>query len=101
MKPPEVRTALAVGGSARALAKLAGHTLDEAALDRALARIVSERTAQLARSLSVDEPRAATLAAGAIILCELTRRLGAPLQLASGGLRDGAAARLLSAREAA
>jgi exopolyphosphatase/guanosine-5'-triphosphate,3'-diphosphate pyrophosphatase len=101
MSPPEVGTALAVGGSARALAKLVGRTFDEAKLDRALATIVSQPAAALARSISVHEPRAATLAAGAVILRELTRQLGAPLQVAGGGLRDGAAARLLSARVAA
>jgi exopolyphosphatase/pppGpp-phosphohydrolase len=63
--------------------------------------IVSQPSVQLAHALSVDEPRAATLAAGAIILRELTRRLGVPLQLAGGGLRDGAAARLFAASEAA
>jgi exopolyphosphatase/guanosine-5'-triphosphate,3'-diphosphate pyrophosphatase len=101
IEPPGVRTALAVGGSARALARIGGRTLDEATLDRSLALAVSQPAAELARTLSVDEPRAATLAAGAIILRELTRRLGAPLQLAGGGLRDGAAARLLRSREAA
>jgi exopolyphosphatase/guanosine-5'-triphosphate,3'-diphosphate pyrophosphatase len=101
LDPPEVGTGLAVGGSARALARLTGRALDEASLDRSLAMIVSQPSVQLAHALSVDEPRAATLAAGAIILRELTRRLGVPLQLAGGGLRDGAAARLFAASEAA
>ena len=101
MDPPDVSTALAVGGSARALARLTGRTLDEASLDRSLELIVSQPAAALADAISVDEPRAATLAAGAIILRGLTRQLGVPLQLAGGGVRDGAAARLLAAREAA
>jgi exopolyphosphatase/guanosine-5'-triphosphate,3'-diphosphate pyrophosphatase len=101
METPTIGTGLAVGGSARALARITGRTLDEQSLDRSLAMIVSQPAAELAHTLSVDEPRAATLAGGAIILRELTRRLGVPLQLAGGGLRDGAVARLFRAREAA
>ena len=62
--------------------------------------IVAQPSRDLARQLSLDEPRAATLAAGAIILRELTRCLGTPLQLGAGGLREGAAARLLATRAA-
>ena len=101
VEPPQIEMALAVGGSARALAKVAGRRLDEATLGDALETIVAQPSAQLARTLTVDVPRAATLAGGAIILRELARRLGAPLQLAAGGLREGAVARLLAAREAA
>jgi exopolyphosphatase/guanosine-5'-triphosphate,3'-diphosphate pyrophosphatase len=101
VEPPQVETALAVGGSARSLAKLVGRRLDEEALDAALDRVVSEPSPQLARTLSLDEPRAATLAGGALILRELTRCLGVPFQLGAGGLREGAAARLLATRAAA
>ena len=75
--------------------------LIEATLGEALKTIVAQPSPQLARTLSVDEPRAATLAGGAIILRELTRLLYAPFQLGAGGLREGAAARLLAARQAA
>jgi exopolyphosphatase/guanosine-5'-triphosphate,3'-diphosphate pyrophosphatase len=101
LEPPAVETALAVGGSARALAKLEGRRLDEGALTEALETITAQPAAELARTLSVDEPRAATLAGGAIILREVSRRLGVPLQLGAGGLREGAAARMLGTREAA
>jgi exopolyphosphatase/guanosine-5'-triphosphate,3'-diphosphate pyrophosphatase len=101
VQPPPIEMALAVGGSARALAKVAGRRLDEVTLGDALETIVAQPSAQLARTLTVDEPRAETLAGGAIILRELTRLLDAPFQLGAGGLREGAAARLLAAREAA
>ena len=101
VSPPRVKTALAVGGSARALAKLMGRKLDETNLKAALRTIVSQPADELARSASLDAPRAATLAGGAIILLELTRLLDVPLQLAAGGLREGAAARLLAKRQAA
>jgi exopolyphosphatase/guanosine-5'-triphosphate,3'-diphosphate pyrophosphatase len=99
--PPEVGSALAVGGSARALAKLVGRTLDETALEAALRRIVAQPSSKLAGELAVDAQRAATLAGGAIILRELTHLLGVPFEVGAGGLREGAAARLLSARAAA
>ena len=101
LDPPEVESALAVGGSARSLAKIAGRRLDEEALTGVLRTIVAQPSRDLARQLSLDEPRAATLAAGAIILRELSRCLGTPFQLGAGGLREGAAARLLATRRAA
>lgn len=99
--PPAVSSALAVGGSARALARLVGRRFDEQALDRALELVTSQTAEQLARSGVVDASRASTLAGGTIILREVTRRLDAPLQLAGGGLREGAVARLLAQRDAA
>src|SRR3954451_4397728 len=99
--PPKVKTAFVVGGSARALARLAGRTLDENSLSRALKTIVSRPTEELAASTTIDLSRAATLAGGALILVEVTRRLGRPLLLANGGVREGAAARLLDPARAA
>jgi exopolyphosphatase/pppGpp-phosphohydrolase len=49
----------------------------------------------------VDRARAATLVGGALILREVARRLDAPLQVAGGGLREGAAARLFARQDAA
>jgi exopolyphosphatase/guanosine-5'-triphosphate,3'-diphosphate pyrophosphatase len=101
IQPPAVATALAVGGSARALARISGRQLDEDALERTLAAIAEAPAEQLTQKWAIETSRADTLAGGAIILLELTRRLGRPLQLAGGGLREGAAARLLAPREAA
>src|SRR4051794_1382317 len=101
IRPPKVKTALAVGGSARALARLSGRTLDENTLARALETIISRPTAELADSSMIDLSRAATLAGGTLILLDVTRRLSRPLLLANGGLREGAAARLLNRARAA
>jgi exopolyphosphatase/guanosine-5'-triphosphate,3'-diphosphate pyrophosphatase len=101
VRPPRVDTVLAVGGSARALAKIAGGRLDEASLTEVLGTVVARPSEELACMLSVDLQRAVTLAGGAIILRELVRLLGLPFQLGAGGLREGAAARLLAARAAA
>src|SRR3954469_25882823 len=86
--PPDVQTALAVGGSARALAKLVGRRLDRESLASALETAVSQPSSELARLGTLDPPRAATLAGGALILLELTNHLNVPLQLAAGGLRE-------------
>jgi exopolyphosphatase/guanosine-5'-triphosphate,3'-diphosphate pyrophosphatase len=101
VSPPDVKTARAVGASARGLAKLVGRRLDERRLDQALRTIVSAPTSSLVRSAGLDPQRAATIAGGAIILAEVARLLDAPLELASGGLREGAIERLLAQSKAA
>lgn len=98
---PSVETALATGGSARSLRKLAGRRLGEPELARAVKTIAREPASRLARDLALDPLRAATLLAGAIILAETQRRLGVPLEVARGGLREGAAASLLEQLAAA
>jgi exopolyphosphatase/guanosine-5'-triphosphate,3'-diphosphate pyrophosphatase len=101
IRPPKVKTALVVGGSARAVARLAGRTLDENVLERALETIVSRPTDELAASTTIDLSRATTLAGGTVILLDVARLLRRPLLLANGGLREGAAARLLAQARAA
>jgi exopolyphosphatase/guanosine-5'-triphosphate,3'-diphosphate pyrophosphatase len=97
-EPPRPDCALAAGGSARAVAKLIGRTFEAEALDAAV-EIASRRTvAQLTRTFSLRPARAETLAAGAIVLGETARLLGRPLELARGGLREGAALALATAQ---
>jgi exopolyphosphatase/pppGpp-phosphohydrolase len=45
---------------------------------------------------SIPPERARTLAAGTIILLEARRRLGIPLEVARGGVREGAVLGLLA-----
>jgi exopolyphosphatase/guanosine-5'-triphosphate,3'-diphosphate pyrophosphatase len=101
LTPPRPEVALAVGGSARALARLVGRELDRERLERALELVASRRAAKLARSHGIAEHRARVLPAGAIILGEVARTLGTPLRLAGGGLREGAVAGMLAERLAA
>jgi exopolyphosphatase/pppGpp-phosphohydrolase len=49
----------------------------------------------------LDEQRARTITAGALILAEVQRRLNVPLTVGRGGLREGAALMLLDATVAA
>ena len=96
VEPPEAELALAVGGSARALAKLVGPILAEDELTAALALSAAKRSAKVARQFGIDEQRARVLPAGAIVLREVARRLGQPLRLARGGLREAAVGRMLA-----
>jgi exopolyphosphatase / guanosine-5'-triphosphate,3'-diphosphate pyrophosphatase len=96
-----VATALATGGSARALRKLVGRTLDERRLERAI-RIVSRQPSdRIARAYGIHVERARVLLAGALILRETQGVLGVPLIVARGGLREGLADMLLAERSAA
>jgi exopolyphosphatase/guanosine-5'-triphosphate,3'-diphosphate pyrophosphatase len=88
--PPIARTTLAVGGSARALKRIAGGRIGAAELEDALGQLAVTPTAVLARRYGIGEERARTLPAGAVILAALQQRLGAPLKVQRGGLREGA-----------
>jgi exopolyphosphatase / guanosine-5'-triphosphate,3'-diphosphate pyrophosphatase len=88
-QPPEA--ALAVGGSARALAKLVGRTFDADDADAAIEILARRRSSKVARGAGIDERRAGTVLAGALLLAETSRLLGRPFTLARGGLREGVA----------
>ena len=99
--PPRPQAAIVVGGSARALAKLVGERLGEAELDAAVVLASRHKASKVAKAFGIDEERAHVLPAGAIVLAEVTRRLGVALELGRGGLREGAAAQLLASTRAA
>lgn len=98
---PRAGAALATGGSARSLRRLAGRRLGEAELAAAIKGVARQTSSQLSRELGLDPQRARTLLAGALILAETQRHLGVPLEVARGGLREGAALQLLAERAAA
>jgi exopolyphosphatase / guanosine-5'-triphosphate,3'-diphosphate pyrophosphatase len=99
--PPAPRTTLAVGGSARALKRIAGGRIGETELDDALDQLATTPTAVLARQYGFGEERARTLPAGAVILAALRQRLGTPLKVQRGGLREGALLTLAAERAVA
>jgi exopolyphosphatase/guanosine-5'-triphosphate,3'-diphosphate pyrophosphatase len=99
--PPRPHAALAVGGSARAIAKLVGRRLGERELDEALELLSAKRAGKVARLHGIDVERARVLPAGALILREVVHRLGVPLGLGRGGLREGVALSLLAEARAA
>jgi exopolyphosphatase / guanosine-5'-triphosphate,3'-diphosphate pyrophosphatase len=97
----QVASALATGGSARALRRLVGRTLDERRLDRAIRLVARQPSDRIARAYGIHVERARVLLAGALILRETQIVLGVPLQVARGGLREGLADVLLAERSAA
>jgi exopolyphosphatase/guanosine-5'-triphosphate,3'-diphosphate pyrophosphatase len=88
--PPAVQAALAVGGSARAARRLVGPWLGEAELSEAQ-RIVAAKSEQaISRKYGVHRTRAKILPAGLVLLAEVQQRLGVPLHVCDGGIREGA-----------
>lgn len=87
---PRVDAALAVGGSARAARRLVGAWLGPAELAEALHLSETLSPRDLSRRFGVDRGRARTLPAGVAILAEVQQLLRVPLQVCSGGIREGA-----------
>jgi exopolyphosphatase / guanosine-5'-triphosphate,3'-diphosphate pyrophosphatase len=101
LHPPLPHAALAAGGSARALRKLFGPRLGPEELAEAFELLEETPSSQVAAELGLTRARARTLAGGALILSEIQRRLGIELEVARGGLREGALRSLLAQTEAA
>jgi exopolyphosphatase/guanosine-5'-triphosphate,3'-diphosphate pyrophosphatase len=99
--PPLPHVAFAVGGSARALRRLTGPELGADELGLAVELLARMSAAEVVERFGVDEARVRTLAAGSVILAAVQARLGVPLRLARGGLREGAVAELAARTEAA
>ena len=99
--PPTPRVALAVGGSARAVKRIVGGRLGAEELQDALALLAELPTHEVVARFGIDEERARTVAAGAVILAALQERLDTPLRVVRSGLRDGALVDLASRRAAA
>jgi exopolyphosphatase/guanosine-5'-triphosphate,3'-diphosphate pyrophosphatase len=88
--PPRVEAALAVGGSARAARRLVGPWLGEAELAEARRIVETKSGDAISRRYGVHRTRARILPAGLVILAEVQRRLGVPLHVCDGGIREGA-----------
>jgi exopolyphosphatase / guanosine-5'-triphosphate,3'-diphosphate pyrophosphatase len=93
--PPLPLAALATGGTSRALRRIVGNELGEAELATAVRKLSRRSSREIAKEFGVDRARARTVTAGAVVLSEAQRRLGVPLAIARGGLREGAALTLL------
>ncbi len=88
LTPPRVERALAVGGSATSLRRLAGPVLDGDALERALAVLVAAPAAVVAGETGIAPERVRLLPAGIAVLAAVAARVG-PFEVAQGGLREG------------
>jgi len=99
--PPLPRVAFAVGGSARAVKRLAGSQLDDRALAYVVELVTSTPTSVLVERHGVDPERVRTIAAGAVILSALQERLDTQLKVVRAGVREGALIELGARRAAA
>jgi exopolyphosphatase/guanosine-5'-triphosphate,3'-diphosphate pyrophosphatase len=90
LDPPPAQVALAVGGSARAARRLVGPVLGREQL--ALALEIVDRTSErrITRRFDVHPTRAQILPAGIAMLSAVYERLGMPLHVCDGGIREGA-----------
>ena len=86
---PHPVEAVAVGGSAASLRRLAGPLLDADAFTRSLRLLAHERAVDVARRFALDVERVRLLPAGLLILEAASELFGATLQIARGGLREG------------
>ena len=86
---PAADEAVAVGGSAASLPTLVGAVLDAAALERALAVLCAAPAAEVARHHGLAPERTHLLPAGILVLDAVAQRLGMPLRIGRGGLREG------------
>ena len=94
---PRPDTALAIGGTARAVAKITGERFGQKKLDALADQIARAGVASLVRGLDITPERTETLLGGTLVLAEVARRLAAKFAVGSGGLREGVA--LALARE--
>jgi exopolyphosphatase / guanosine-5'-triphosphate,3'-diphosphate pyrophosphatase len=86
---PLAEHAVAVGGSAASLRRLVGEALEPRSLERALGVLSGAPAAEVAERLAIDGERVRLLPAGILVLDAAAQRLGKPLQIGRGGLREG------------
>lgn len=97
VRPPRPDLALAVGGGATSLRRLAGARLDAAALGAAVDALVAAPAAEVARRHRLDPERVRLLPGALAILERAVAALGAPLSVACGGLREAVVLEALDA----
>jgi exopolyphosphatase / guanosine-5'-triphosphate,3'-diphosphate pyrophosphatase len=99
LDPPRAEHAFAVGGTARALGRILGKRFDADDLDDLVLRLAVDGIEGAIAGTSITPERAETLLGGTLVLAELADRIGRPLRVGRGGLREGAV--LALARDAA
>ena len=101
MDPPPADEAVAVGGTATSMRRLVGAELAHETLERGIRVLSQTPIADVAARFELDPERVRLLPAGILVLEALSDRLGLPLRIARGGLREGVLLELLEEREAA
>jgi exopolyphosphatase/guanosine-5'-triphosphate,3'-diphosphate pyrophosphatase len=101
LEAPEVERAVAVGGSATALRRVAGGELSHEALERAIRILSTAPRGEIAERFELDGERVRLLPAGVLILDALSEAIGWRLTIGNGGLREGCILEMAAARGAA
>jgi exopolyphosphatase / guanosine-5'-triphosphate,3'-diphosphate pyrophosphatase len=96
MSAPPVARAVACGGSASSLRRMAGAELSHDALERAIRLLASAPATALAERFELDPERLRLLPAGVLILEAVSDSLGLPLKISGGGIREGVIVELAS-----
>ena len=86
---PPAGLGIAVGGSATSMRRLVGAVIDDDTVERGLAALAGAPSAVVASVHGLDPERVRLLPAGLIVLDEAAAKLGRPLEIGRGGLREG------------
>ena len=89
LQVPHPLEAVAVGGSAASLRRVAGSVLDGEGFRRALKLLAARRATDLARRFALDRERVRLLPAGLLILEAASELFGVALEVGRGGIREG------------
>ena len=94
---PAVDRAVAVGGSATALRRVAGGELSHEALERAIRIVATAPSDEVAERFELDAERVRLLPAGILIIDAVSEAVGWRLKIGGGGLREGCILEMASA----
>lgn len=81
--------AVAVGGSATSLRKIAGTRLEYETLERSIRVLSGAEATEVGRQFELDPVRVRILPTGVLILEKVSELLGRELQIGKGGIREG------------
>ena len=97
LETPAAESAVAVGGTATSLRRLVGAELSHETLERGVRVLSSTPIGDVADRFELDPERVRLLPAGILVLAAVSDRLGLPLRIARGGLREGVILELVEA----
>jgi exopolyphosphatase / guanosine-5'-triphosphate,3'-diphosphate pyrophosphatase len=89
LEVPRATRAVAVGGSAASVCRIAGSQLGPPAFAATLGLLLAGPAAEVAERFALDIERVRLLPAGLVILEALQASLNVPLEVVGGGLREG------------
>jgi len=94
---PPATNAVAVGGTATSLRRMAGDALTADTLERCVEMMGATPVAEVAERFDLDSERVRLMPAGMLLLAAVSRCLSLPMSIAIGGLREGAIMELMHA----